>query len=226
MQRKEKICAGEHYHLYNRGVRREPIFLEDADRIRFLFLLLYCQLPLPLSNNDYHAQLFEKHGSFYLHAHRGEIEKALAMRTVELKCFVMMQNHFHLVVRARDEGGISKYLQRVQNAYTKYFNIKHKKEGHLFQGPFRAIRVGESELRPLSAYLHRNPRELREWRGKESDYTFSSFPDYAKQNRWGALLMTADVLRGESSETYRKFVEGSSAKSIEQELREEHLIED
>ncbi|MSU56437.1 MAG: hypothetical protein EXS51_04010 [Candidatus Taylorbacteria bacterium] len=228
MMRKEKPVAGNYYHLYNRGVRQELIFLENADKIRFLFLLLYCQLPLPLSNNEYHSSIFEKHGSFYLHANREQISAALPHRRVELVNFCLMNNHFHLTVLAREDTGVSKYLQRVLNAYTKYFNIKHKKTGHLFEGPYQLVRVkGNDQLLHLSAYIHRNPRSIRELRGKESSYPFSSLSDYTLENRWDKLLKPGIILEQfKGGDDYKKFVETSSAKSIENKLAEEHLIEE
>lgn len=228
MMRKEKPVAGGYYHLYNRGVRQEPIFLENADNVRFIFLLLYCQLPLSLSNNEYHSSLFEKHGTFYLHANRQQFEAALPRRRVELINFCLMPNHFHVTVLAREDTGVTKYMQRVLNAYTKYFNIKHKKTGHLFQGPYRLVRVkGNNQLLHLSAYIHRNPRGLREWRGREFNYPHSSLPDYASKNRWGKLLVPNILLEQFKDATdYKKFVETSTAKLIASRLDEEHLIED
>ena len=228
MMRKEVLAAGEHFHIYNRGGRGEPIFLERTDQIRFLFLLLYCQLPLPLTDNAYHANLFEKRGSFYLHTKRKQISIALLKRRVELVNFSLMTNHFHLTVKAAEDGGVSKYMQRTLNAYTKYFNIKHKKEGHLFQGPFQAVRVsGNEQLLHLSAYIHRNPRDIRDWRSREDTYPFSSFMDYAGENRWGELLKP-DIVLGQfdTPQSYKKFVDTSSAKSLESKLDPLHLIDD
>jgi len=72
-----------------------------------------------------------------------DIKKSLGKRQVELAAFSLMSNHFHLVVKELVDGGVSKYLQKMLNAYTKYFNTKYKKSGHLFQGPFRAVHIGE-----------------------------------------------------------------------------------
>ena len=228
MMRKEKPVTGETYHLYNRGVRHEPIFLERADYYRFIFLLLYCQLPLPLTDNDYHVQQFEKHGSFYQHSRRETVEMALTKRRVELINFCLMPNHFHFTVRAREDAGISKYMQRVLNAYTKYFNIKHKKTGHLFEGPYKLVRVtSNDQLLHLSSYIHRNPRSLREWRNGEAKYPYSSLQDYVGENRWKNLLVPDLVLaQFDTPLSYKKFVETSSAKTLESKLDEDHFIED
>lgn len=127
-----------------------------------------------------------------------------------------MPNHFHLLIREKtnDSNGVSRYLQRIQTGYAKYFNAKYKKRGHLFQNVFRAIPVETDEqLLYLSAYIHRNPRELREWRGKEDQYPWSSYQDLIKNNRWGELLKPGVILNQFSdNNSYHKFVETSTAK--------------
>lgn len=125
-----------------------------------------------------------------------------------------MPNHFHLFAQEKKEKGISWYLQRVQDGYAKYFNAKYKKRGHLFQGTFRAIPVETDEqLLYLSAYIHRNPRDLKEWKDKEHKYPWSSYQDCIGENRWGKLL-TSDIFLNQfpSKTSYQNFVDTSTAK--------------
>lgn len=133
---------------------------------------------------------------------------------VELNIFTTMPNHFHLLVQEKTEGGISSYLQRLQNGYAKYFNAKYKKQGHLFQGAFRATPVETDEqLLYLSAYIHRNPRDLAEWKNKEIKYPWSSYQDLVEKNRWGELLKLSIILdQFSEAKDYYKFVETSTAK--------------
>lgn len=142
------------------------------------------------------------------------IEKIATTKKVELNIFTAMPNHFHLLVKEMSQKGISLYLQRLQNGYAKYFNAKYKKRGHLFQGAFRAIPVETDEqLLYLSAYIHRNPRELNEWKDKEIDYPWSSYQDLAKNNRWGELLKPDIILaQFSNANKYYAFVETSTAK--------------
>ncbi len=56
-----------------------------------------------------------------------------------------MPNHFHLYVTQLVEGGISKFMQRLQTAYTMYFNGKHERASALLQGTFKANHVGRDE---------------------------------------------------------------------------------
>ncbi len=147
-------------------------------------------------------------------------EKILSERFVELTAFCLMPNHFHLLLHERQEGGISRYMQRVLVAYTKYFNTKYAASGHVFQGRYKTVHVEDNEqLLYLSAYIHRNPRELKAWKGKEEHYPYSSLQDYIDKNRWGGLLAT-DIIT-EQFETgpnsnYRDFVRTSTAKDFKE----------
>ncbi len=211
--RKVQISVGEYYHLYNRGMQKQPIFSNDSDRARLLFLLLYLQSTTTVSNVGYHAQHFIKHSVFDKVSMR-LYEDILNNRQVELVAFCFMPNHFHLVVYEKVAGGIARYMQRVQNGYTKYFNTKYKKAGHLFQGPYQAVHVADDrQLLHLSAYLHRNPKELAGWEKREHEYPWSSYQDYIKSNRWNDLLKT-DVVLGQfkTIREYSEFVDTSPAK--------------
>ncbi|MDO8521166.1 MAG: transposase [bacterium] len=239
--RKLRIAPNEHYHLYNRGNRGQGIFLDENDWSRFLFLILYCQSPLPVSNIGHRVKLYIKHERFSLYDVL--VDDIAKRRYVELVNFTLMSNHFHLTIKETEEHGIARYMQRVLNAYTKYFNTKYKKEGHLFQGPFQAVHVKTNEqLLYLSTYIHKNPRAIREWRDKEEKYPYGSLQDYVKENRWGKLLCS-DIVLGQfktsspsvilahagiqsSRDAYKKFVADSPAKTLEEKLDAEHLIED
>lgn len=137
-----------------------------------------------------------------------------------------MDNHFHLIVKEQKEKGISNYMMKILDGYTKYFNTKYQQTGHLFAGPFRAVHIKDNDqLLYASAYVHRNARDLRRWRNKEEKYSWSSYPDYFGENRWGELLKPEIVLdQFSDGQEYHEWVKGSSAKSIE-ELGEEYFKE-
>lgn len=209
---REKIAPGEYYHIYNRGVAKQAIFYDNSDYIRMLFLILFCQAPLPIYNAGQHVKIFLKQRSFNLS--KKLHQKILAKRNVELASFALMPNHFHLKVLEQRESGIASYLQKIEIGYTKYFNTKYKRSGYLFQGPFQSVHVKTNEQAlHLSAYIHRNPRELAGWKNKEHNYNWSSYQDYIKENRWGEFLKRDLILEQFSSpKEYREFVETSPAK--------------
>lgn len=125
-----------------------------------------------------------------------------------------MLNHFHLILQESKENGISKYMEKVQKAYAKYFNAKYKKSGHLFQGPYQVIHIKDDrQLLHLSAYIHRNPRELKQWKNKEEKYLWSSYQDHIEKNRWKELLKPGIILDQFSTlKEYQHFTETSTTK--------------
>ncbi|MBI4114925.1 MAG: transposase, partial [Candidatus Niyogibacteria bacterium] len=116
------IAPGEHYHIVNRGNNKQLIFLDDRDRSRFLFLILYFQSPTVLNNIPYYISHFIKHSVFNIS--KSTKDEIIENRYVELINFALMPNHFHLTVQELKENGIARYMQRVLNGYTKYFNTK------------------------------------------------------------------------------------------------------
>lgn len=218
MTRKVKIAVGEYYHIMARGNYKQIIFIEERDYIRFLFCLLYFQSPIKFSHLPSQVSFFEKNKRFNIK--EKTILNILNLREVALINFSLMPNHFHCSLYENIEGGISRYMERVLKSYTKYFNIKYQKIGHLFQGPFKNKHISNNTyLLHLSAYIHRNPRELKEWRNKEECYPWSSYKDYTLQNRWGDLLNSDIILEqfNKNKSAYKKFLNTSLTKKYKEE---------
>ena len=208
-----KITPGEHYHIFNRAVNKRIIFHDTRDYIRFLFLILHFQSAIKVSHLNRAVKEFAK--SLGQHS-----VLTIDKRMVELVAFCIMPNHFHLIVKELEENGIASYMQRVLNAYGKYYNTKYEKTGHVFQGPYRAVHISDDrQLLYLSAYIHRNPREISRWFRKEDQYIWSSYQDFIGENRWSDMLMP-DIVRGQfkNHQKYHEFVKTSPAKLIEGEL--------
>lgn len=148
------------------------------------------------------------------------IGETVRNRFVEVVTFALMPNHFHAIVRPTKESGISQYMQKVLNSYTKFFNKKYERSGHLFQGPYQIVPIETNEqLLYLSAYIHRNPRELHGWNGREYKYPWSSYQDYIGENRWGELLKRDIILdQFKAVKDYHDLVKNSGAKDITGQL--------
>lgn len=213
-----QISVDEYYHVYNRGAHKRTIFHDTADFARFLFLILFFQSPLVFDQVSRPVRHFIKHSVFDIDD--ADISRIIDDRYVELISFCLMPNHFHLVLREVQEHGIARYMQRVLNGYTKYYNAKHGTSGHLFEGPYKAVHIESNEqLLYLSAYVHRNPRELPYWKNKEQKYEWSSYQDYIGENRWSKLLSTELILgQFKTKNEYEEFVRTSTAKMLDEEL--------
>ncbi|HEY4528214.1 MAG TPA: transposase [Candidatus Paceibacterota bacterium] len=210
-----RIAPGEYYHVCNRGLGKQVIFHENRDYLRFLFLILYFQSTEVFQNI---GRLIE---DFVQHRVLNIAQDVIQKRTVELVAFCIMPNHFHLLLKEVEEGGISAYMQRILNAYGKYYNTKHERSGHVFQGPYRAVHIeSDVQLMHASAYIHRNPVEIIKLKGRYEQYLWSSYDDIVGDNRWGDLIQP-DILLGEFKDKaqYQEFVRTSPAKLYKEEIK-------
>ena len=118
-----------------------------------------------------------------------------------------MSNHFHLLVREKVEGGITKFMGKLSTGYSMYFNKKNERSGALFEGRFKAKHADTDEyLKYLFSYIHLNPVKLidPEWkengigdrgRAKEylAKYDYSSYPEYLGTIRPEKGVLERDV---------------------------------
>ena len=128
----------------------------------------------------------------------------------DIFAYVLMDNHYHILLRT-NRANLSKAMQWLGATYTRRFNNKHLRSGHLFQGRFKNIIVqNDAYLMQLSCYIHRNP--LRAGMVKRlADYTWSSYPAYAYGKvhlKWLNLdLILAQFSTKERHRLYREKVQ-------------------
>lgn len=85
---------------------------------------------------------------------------------VEVIAYCLMSNHFHFLLQTK-EANLSRFMQRLNVAYARYFNYKYKRVGPLMQGRYKAIVVGSEEyFLKLSRYIHLNPIKVKGVREK------------------------------------------------------------
>jgi len=71
--------------------------------------------------------------------------------------YCLMSNHFHLMVET-PLGNLSRIMKHINGSYTTYFNVRHQRAGHLFQGRYKAVLVqADAYAAELSRYIHLNP---------------------------------------------------------------------
>src|SRR5258708_1224624 len=95
-----------YYHIYNRGVEKRIIFLDNQDYKMFLYYLFIYLAPPPIIETIYPNLKFAlRQGNFW-----GE---------VSLLAYVLMPNHFHFLIHQKDSDSITHFMRRITNAYTR-----------------------------------------------------------------------------------------------------------
>ncbi len=184
---KKPLFLNDHiYHIFNRGVEKRDIYMDERDYVRFIHGLYEFNNEKQVVNLNY-----------YFNSKTRSVEKRSLKRDrdlrkllVQILVFTLMPNHYHLLLRQTSDNGIVRFMQKLGTGYTNYFNKKYERVGGLFQGRFKAVEIGrKSHLIHLPHYIHTNPLDLNyRYRGVLQyapasidfleGYRWSSFPDY------------------------------------------------
>lgn len=140
-----------YYHVYNRGVSKQEVFIDSQDYEVFLSLFKrYLGDPQRNSNRVTYPSLRDE---------------------VCLVAYCLMPNHFHLLVYQITEDGMTDLLKRVSVSYGMYFNKKYKHAGVIFQQRYRAVRIiSDSQLDHIGRYIHMNPKDYTSWQWSSLRY--------------------------------------------------------
>ena len=148
-----------YYHIYNRGVEKRNIFLDDQD---YSVFLSYLQTYLSPKDSDSLKAIVSSSNS-------SSKEKDRALKLLHLKnyspeldlvCYALLPNHFHLLIR-QQTNCIDRFMNSLGIRYAMYFNRKYRRTGTLFQDVYKAVLVtSEEQLLHLSRYIHLNPSKL------------------------------------------------------------------
>lgn len=127
---------------------------------------------------------------------------------VEVHAYVLMTNHFHLLIRTT-QSNLSRALQWLGVSYAVWFNRQHQRSGHLFQGRFKSFLVeNDSYFIAMCYYIHGNPVRAGVTK-KLLDYRWSSYPAYTNK-KYQASWLTTDVILALHEGSRRKFSESQN----------------
>ena len=186
--RKINLIEGEYYHIYNRGNSKQKIFKDRNDYQRFLKLLY-------LSNSEQSFTIRDVGKEVYSFDRKKPL--------VGIGAYCLMPNHFHILITQLNDGGISKFMQKLTTGYSMYYNQKYKRTGTLFEGKFKSEYANKDNyLKYLFSYIHLNPIKLIDPKWKESGiknkktalgflntYLFSSYIDYLDFKRAESVIL-------------------------------------
>ena len=174
----------EIYHIYNRGVEKRELFIDDEDYLRFIHDLFEFNDENSAPNLSYYLIQPKKVQLPNINIKKRKPRKLL----VEILVFCLMPNHFHFILKQKQEGGIIKFMQKLGTGYTMYFNKKYERVGGLFQCRFKAVLIDkESHFEHLPFYIHTNPLKLV-CRGSTSAEVSADSIEFLEKYRWSSFL--------------------------------------
>lgn len=193
-----KITENEFYHIYNRGVDKRKIFSDQEDVDRFFQSMAEFNAVEPIRS------IYEN--SFLKERKTNNLDSKL----VDFIAFCLVENHYHFILKQKSEKGVEKFMHRLGNGYTKYFNNKYKRSGSLFQGKYKAKHIdSDSYLLHLSAYVNLNQKVHQLGHSVSKLRLYSSWREYIGKNE--NKICEKDIILGRfnSPREYIDFAESS-----------------
>ena len=158
-----------------------------------------------------------------------KLEYFAELFNIEIYCYVLMNNHFHLLLRTK-EANLGRFMQSFLTSFTVTLNRRNQKSGHLFQGRYKAQLVESQEyISKLSRYIHLNPVRINKYKDTAIEekrnilrnYTWSSFASHIGLKEPEDFLDIKTVLSTWGSnniirmKNYRAYVEEGLYKDID-----------
>lgn len=210
--REIKLANNEYYHIFNRGVDKRKIFSDYEDVCRFFQSMEEFNTLEPIGSIFENSLRKKKYGH--------SVSKQINL--VDFVCYCLNPNHYHFVLKQLVDNGIEKFMHRLGNGYTKYFNHRYERIGSLFQGRYKAVHINSNEyLLHVSAYVNLNDRVHRFGHSVSK----SSWDEYVKNDN-NSFCEKGIILRQfRNSSEYREFAESSLIDIQERKDMEKFLLE-
>jgi len=201
------FSEGEHYHIFNRGVEKRNVFGDSHDIERFILSLQLLNSKEPIGSIHERRFAQDREGS----------DRGL----VDIICYCLNPNHYHMILQQKTERGIPKFMQRLGTAYTNYFNEKYARTGSLFQGTYKGVHIESNEqLLHTSVYVNLN-NTLGSLTPKLSA---SSWSEYLDKDRAQALC-SKEIILGQfkSPDAYKAFALSGRESIVERKKQEKEI---
>lgn len=179
----KKLYDGCFYHVFNKSIANFGIFKNSNNALRFIEIL------------DYYNNInLKKRYSLVKKRKKYKYENILYVKedsVCKFLAYCIMPDHYHLLIKILSTSiPIFKYISDVENSFTRFFNIKYKRKGPLWQSRFKYVRIrNNEELLHVNRYIHINPTTSYlvdnpiEWK-------HSSYRDYLKNDQILGKIIT------------------------------------
>jgi len=205
------------YHIYNRGVEKRKIFMDEQDYKVFLnYLKEYLSSPQRTSSTNLQG------GTLQINYH----SRNNFSDEISLLAFCLMPNHVHLLIRQKDKNSIKKFTKSLFTRYSMYFNKKYDRVGPLFQSSYKATNViNKDYLLDITRYIHKSPLKFT----KNLIDTYTSYAHYlglfniswVKNKEVLDYFNESGFIKHNKIKSYKYFVEEFKYKSEDLDLSKE-----
>ena len=222
--RKDNFVTGEYYHIYNRTISNYRVFNDERNAKYLMKAFLF-------ANSTKSSEAFK-----HLRNNKPKATSDVALgfnealeiikqgeKLVDLMCFAIMHDHYHLLLKERKENGIIDFVRKCDISISKYINIRNNRKGSLFESSFKSKHIDSNEyLVHSSVYIHLNPLDIisgKEWREhklqnwqeiKKSlfDYPWSSLKSFFEPSSDHSLISGQEIIidQFKNNKEYEEFL--------------------
>ena len=198
--RKEPLVNNHYYHIFSRSIAKYEIFNNSEDYQRIVNILdLYRYADFNYKYSGFNELSIINQGAIWASLRKTE------NYLIEIAAYCLMPTHIHLLLKQVADHGITKYMAKVLNSYSRYFNIRHKRTGPLWASRFKSVLVSDDEqLLHLTRYMHLNPTSAGLVKAPE-DWPHSSYLEYIGRDKLEDICSFSDLIDLTPKE-YKKFV--------------------
>lgn len=198
--KRNPFIEGEIYHVCNKSISHFNIFHDSYLAERFLVVAEY------YNSTKYemaYSQLEKYKRSF---TPTGLLSQG-GTPIVRFLAYCIMPDHYHLLIKPliNDNKTVYLYIAKIENSFSRYFNLNKHRKGPLWQSRFRSIHIKSNEqLLHVTRYIHLNPVTDTLVDAPEN-WPHSSYNSYMDQKTMSHLKEISIA----SASAYRHFVENN-----------------
>lgn len=203
--RPHPLLTNQIYHVYNKTINRNKLFIDDFNCGQFMTDIWYYRSSASVIRLSNLNKLNDEYKKVYLE----KIENDNLFR-VSILTYVLMPTHYHFILKQKQDKGISSFISLIQNSFTRFYNIKNNLNGPIFVHRFKSkLIVSEEQLKHTSRYIHLNPYTSNIVKDLKSliRYPWSSLKSFIYSSK-DSLTEIKDILSlfNHNKGNYKKFI--------------------
>ncbi len=193
------LVKGEIYHIFSKSIAGFEIFRKDLEYKRMKGLISYYKMEKPLLRFSVFMEI--KNKEEFLQRHFSTKESL-----IDIIAYCFMPTHIHLALKQLKKNGVSIFMNNILNSYTRYFNLKTKRKGPLWESRFQRVLVETDEqLLHLTRYIHLNPVTAY-LVNKPQDWQFSSYKEFLGEIEDKERICNYSEVLDIEPQNYKEFV--------------------